>query len=151
MDIIEKYLNTNINEVGIKKIILKYLSNKTADIIVRSNIQYSIILDKDYVNCTKCTSELYVGERGVVYNFTHIRRNWIYLHVDIIFGIKKNYIHLYKIYTYKFRSHWNVQNYKEIYKNDMRIKILFKYTEDKYKKYEKCEAKFYEFDEIYYG
>ena len=39
MDIIKIYLNANINEVGIIKIILKYLSNKTADIFVDSGIK----------------------------------------------------------------------------------------------------------------
>ena len=39
MDIILKYLNKNITEKGIIKIILKYTSNKSADIFVESEIK----------------------------------------------------------------------------------------------------------------
>ena len=59
MDIILKYLTKNITEKGIIKIILKYTSNKSADIFVESGIKVE-----------------YVNKRNVSY--TIIKMNDIY-------------------------------------------------------------------------
>ena len=95
MDIIEKYLNANINEVGIKKIILKYLSNKNADKIAKYN---------EKVTYT------YQNRMGVTYH-------------KFIKDDNKNYDKEY-VYSYKYNNKYvdtlNVKRWKKtLYNNDI--------------------------------
>ena len=95
MDIIKIYLNANINEVGIIKIILKYLSNKTADIFVDSGIKithkkkyhiYDEFIEREtYINGLKKNITI----RYALYNCIYFHRYKLYIDHICINNIDK--------------------------------------------------------------
>ena len=113
MDIIEKFLNNNIAEKGIiKLIILKYLSSKNADAITNSSLTVYHFLD--YLNKNTYTRIKYEEHPYVEYSFSSAQ----------------NYITIYR-YDHMYSSIQHVVAWLDFY-----MMNINKYTiQSQYKKY----------------